>query len=106
MHFLAFILGPISFAQTLLAMTCLKKYPGARVSAVVLMIVAPLPTVVALFGESFLRAIHVPSSLDAIGDGFEILFQCVAAVVGTVFLSAAVCVWLSFGICVPRQRHA
>src|SRR5262245_66158119 len=67
MHFLALILGPIWLAQTLLAVACMKRYPGARVPAVVLMVVAPLPIAAALFGESFLRAIHVPSSFDAVG---------------------------------------
>ena len=76
-----------------------------RASAFVLMIVSPLPVVAALFGESFFRAIHIPSSFDAVGDGFEILFKCVAAAVVAVLLSGAVCVWLSLGICMPRHRR-
>jgi len=100
------ILVPLWIAQSAVAVMCAKKYHATRLPACALLVASPIPVVAAVFGPAILSALHTPSSFDAVGDGFEILFKSVALVIGAEGFAGAVCVWLSLRICSAGYRRA
>src|SRR5258708_6139237 len=47
------LLGSLPLSQMSLAVVCFRRYPGARIPALLLGVASPLPIVAAFFGESF-----------------------------------------------------
>ena len=69
---LPIILGCIALPQITLSVYCISRFPNLRLLSAVALVSAGLQIVSLLFAERILTAIHVPSSIDPVADGFEI----------------------------------
>ncbi len=87
--------------QLLIGIACAIGYRHARRPATALVGAAACCLIVALFGDSFLMAIHTPSSFDAVADGFLLDGVHWTATVGLLALGCAMCLWLALAI--PRR---
>jgi hypothetical protein len=98
------ILIAMGITQAAVAIGCLIKFPSSRLPAILLLAVAPLASIAALYGDSLLTRLHTASSYDPVGDGFDILFQELLLVFGAALLAAAVSIWLAMAIASPRVK--
>jgi energy-coupling factor transporter transmembrane protein EcfT len=92
--------------EALIGLRCLLRHPRSRVLAAVLLLVVPWQVLSLVYGYEWLSAWHTPSSVEQLGDGFDLFFRQVAITVGLYVASfgLAVVVWLRALLAPPVLR--
>src|SRR5262245_61496512 len=91
-------LAAVAMCHIIVSLACLRRYPAARVPALLLLIVSPFQFLGAAYGQFVFDLLHVASSMDPFGDGFDSLFSTVWCVVLTVLASTVLSIWLVLSV--------
>jgi hypothetical protein len=99
-----FFIVSVSLVYGSFAIPCALKYPSARLPAILLFVVTLITPLAIVGGPWLLAKFHTPSSMDPVGDGFDILIQLFALLAVLAVLAILLTNWVMLSIRSPSPR--